>query len=835
MLNDSKNDRCTNPAGHTDGFSERETLCRGAAAWIEAGFAVIPIRPDGSKAPMLRWAGIADGTQAPPTIEVLARQIVSGQCDGIAVVPGIASGNAELLELEGRAAARLDDIVALAEATGVPGLLARLREGCVEESPSGGLHFAYRVSDGEALGNTVLACRPDPTKPKGKLVLAETRGQGGYMICAPSFGRTHETGRPYRLVAGGPANTPLFTVAERNELHRLFRSIDEMPINEEQLPAAGYRGNATAMRYEGPGLSPGDDFNSRATWDEVLPGWTRVTTSNDPRGGVRVHWRRPGKTAGTSATTGGEGDWLYVFSTSTVLPPEKALTKFGAFTYLNHDGDFSAAAADLSARGYGTARQVRDEQAAALQLYEPFPVDVLPDVLKRFVEAGAAAASCDAAHIAMPMLAATAAAIGMSRQLKLKDTWPVPAILWTATVGDSGSKKSVGAAMALAPIEAIESRNERRHQRESQEHERALAEWEQQVSDWKKAKRRGPAPEKPTPPASSRVMVDNTTIEALAPLLKVNHRGLLLAKDELKGWLGSFDRYTSSTSSGADESHWLSMYNGRPMVIDRKTGRHPTIHVPRAAVSITGNIPPGILRRSFNKERRESGLAARFLMACPPRQRVHWNDATIPREVEDAYRQLFDELYRLRPLSFNDGEHQPVDVQISAGAKALYVAYYDAHNEEQVNLAGDLAAVWSKMEETAARLALVIHMVRYCSGEPGVDERTLDETSMAAGITLATWFKNEARRVYGILAETEGEEENRRLVEWVCRNGGVATVREVQQGCRWLKDGGRAEKALQALVEAGTGTWDPTGEQTGPPQRGRPSRRFALAEGTCLR
>lgn len=835
MLNDSWSQSTTNRGRGLEDIFQRETLCRGAAAWIAAGYAVIPTRTDGSKASMVPWGSIADGTQAPPTIEALTHQIMSGQCDGIAIVAGVASGNAEVLEIEGRAIARYEEIVAHAAATGVSDLLDRLLNGYVESSPSGGRHFPFRVSDGPALGNTKLAKRPAPEEPQGVLILTETRGQGGIMVVAPSFGRTHDTGLPYTALTGCPANTPTFTMAERDELHRLFAVIDEMPIAEEQTPAAGYRGHSTAMRHEGAGLSPGDDFNSRATWEEVLPGWTRVTTSTDPRGGVRVHWRRPGKSVGTSATTGGEGDWLYVFSTSTALPPEKALSKFAAFTYLNHDGDFSAAAADLSARGYGTARQVRDEQAAALQLYEPFPVDALPGVLKRFVEAGAAAASCDAAHIAMPMLAATAAAIGMSRQLKLKDSWPVPAILWTATVGDSGSKKSVGAAMALAPIEAIESRNERRHQRESQEHERALAEWEQQVSDWKKNKRRGPAPEKPTPPASSRVMVDNTTIEALAPLLKANHRGLLLAKDELKGWLGSFDRYASGTSSGADESHWLSMYNGRPMVIDRKTGRHPTIHVPRAAVSITGNIPPGILRRSFNKERRESGLAARFLMACPPRQRVHWNDATIPREVEDAYRQLFDELYRLRPLSFNDGEHQPVDVQISAGAKALYVAYYDAHNEEQVNLAGDLAAVWSKMEETAARLALVIHMVRYCSGEPGVDERTLDETSMAAGITLATWFKNEARRVYGILAETEGEEENRRLVEWVCRNGGVATVREVQQGCRWLKDGGRAEKALQALVEAGIGTWDPTGEQTGAPQRGRPSRRFALAEGTCLR
>lgn len=831
MLNSSGNNSRTNPAGGTGTDSDRESLCRGAAAWIEAGYAVIPIRPDGSKAPMLRWAGIADGTQPPPTLDVLTRQIMSGQCDGIAVVPGIASGGAEVLEIEGRAVARLDDIVALAEATGVSDLLDRLREGCVEESPSGGLHFAYRVSDGEALGNTILACRPYTTKPKGRLVLAETRGQGGYMICHPSFGRTHETGRPYRLVAGAPTHTPLFTVAERNELHRLFRSIDEMPIAAEHMPAAGYQGESTPMRRESEGLSPGDDFNSRATWDEVLPGWTRATTSTDPRGGVRVHWRRPGKSIGTSATTGGEGDWLYVFSTSTQLPSEKALSKFAAYTYLNHDGDFAAAAADLAARGFGSPRRGRNQGGEIVQLYEPFPVDSLPAVLKNFVEAAARAASCDDAHVALPAIAAAAAAIGTSRQLKLKGTWPVLPTLWTATIGESGSKKSVGSALALGPIEAIESRNERRYQRECRDHEREIASWERQVADWKKTKCRGPQPEKPLPPASNRVMVDNTTIEALAPLLKANPRGLLLAKDELKGWLASFDRYTSNATAGSDEAHWLSMYNGRPMVIDRKTGKHPTIHVPRAAVSITGNIPPGILKRSLNKERRESGLAARFLMACPPKRRVQWNDETIPPQVDEAYRRLFEELYKLHPLSFTDGELQPMDVEISGGAKAQYIAFYNDNNDEQMDLVGDLAAVWSKIEETAARLALVFHMVRSCAGEQGVDPRVLDETSMASGIRLAQWFKNEAMRVYAMMAETDGEEANRRLAEWVDRNGGYTTAREVQQKCRWLKEAGRAEKALQALVDARLGDWETTGEA----QKGRPGRRFMLADRNCLR
>src|SRR5262249_31669647 len=78
-----------------------------------------------------------------------------------------------------------------------------------------------------------------------------------------------------------------------------------------------------------------------------------------------TYWTRPGKkvAAGLSATTGyctGEDgrDLLYVFS-SNAAPFEqgKSYSRFGAYTYLNHGGDFLAAARDLGARGYGDAPQ----------------------------------------------------------------------------------------------------------------------------------------------------------------------------------------------------------------------------------------------------------------------------------------------------------------------------------------------------------------------------------------------------------------------------------------------------------------------------------------------
>src|SRR3970282_2004204 len=104
--------------------------------------------------------------------------------------------------------------------------------------------------------------------------------------------------------------------------------------------------------------------------------------------------------------------------------------------------------------------------------------------------------------------------------------------------------------------------------------------------------------EQPMSPEADRCVVSDTTVEALAPLLLANPRGLLLARDELAGWIGSFDRYAGG-KGGADPAHWLSIHNGESIVMDRKTGIRPTIFVPQAYVSVCGGIQPAILHRAL--------------------------------------------------------------------------------------------------------------------------------------------------------------------------------------------------------------------------------------------
>lgn len=100
-------------------------------------------------------------------------------------------------------------------------------------------------------------------------------------------------------------------------------------------------------------LKPGEDFNQRATWDQVLApaGWRVHYTADDV-----TYWTRPGKPTGISASTNALGtDRLHVFTTSAApLEGDESYSKLGAYAALHFGGDHSAAARALNRLGYGT-------------------------------------------------------------------------------------------------------------------------------------------------------------------------------------------------------------------------------------------------------------------------------------------------------------------------------------------------------------------------------------------------------------------------------------------------------------------------------------------------
>jgi hypothetical protein len=311
---------------------------RTALAAYEIGLSVLPILADGSKRPPFRWKSYQ---QQHATLRELRFWFRHGD-HGIAVITGRVSGGLEALDFDTVDSYQRWRKCALQQ--GLRNLHLRLTAGYLEASP-GGMHLLYRCHQTD--GNQKLATS---FMQGTQRTLIETRGEGGLLIIAPSCGQVHPSGKPYVLLHGSLASIQTITATERQALFAIARSFDQCLPDQCPSPAPTF---PPIFPYSLPvcGQRPGDCYNQQATWEEVLAphGWKRLSTCNG-----EGYWQRPGKEgSGVSATTNYAGtDRLWVFSTSTCFEVARSYDKFGAYTVLNHAGNFSAAARDLARHGF---------------------------------------------------------------------------------------------------------------------------------------------------------------------------------------------------------------------------------------------------------------------------------------------------------------------------------------------------------------------------------------------------------------------------------------------------------------------------------------------------
>jgi hypothetical protein len=290
-----------------------------------------------------------------PTVARLEQLYSSGRT-GVGFVCGAISSGLELFEFDDLGTYKR--FKEAAAAVGLGDLVERIRDGYESETPGNGIHWLTRSS--QVSGNTKLASRPkrpDEMKHPGDKVqvLIETRGEGGYTVEAPSNGHVHPSGGQYRLLRGDVAGIVTITPEERNELHRLAQTFDQMPKAEAKVN--------TAANSQSGELRPGDDYAARVGWADILGpcGWEEVGTAGDT-----TYWKRPGTDNKWSATTNYQrSDLFYAWTTSTSFEAERGYGKFSAYAILNHGGDFSAAARELARQGYGQKTEGTNRESDA--------------------------------------------------------------------------------------------------------------------------------------------------------------------------------------------------------------------------------------------------------------------------------------------------------------------------------------------------------------------------------------------------------------------------------------------------------------------------------------
>ena len=118
-------------------------------------------------------------------------------------------------------------------------------------------------------------------------------------------------------------------------------------------------------------LRPGDDFETRASWEDILRGIFRPLNTR----GSETYWGWADGVGGVKATTGkDEHDRLFVFATGSEFQSEVPYSKFGAYALLQHGGDHKAAARELARQNYG------DRHLASVGSRPAAPASPAPDV-----------------------------------------------------------------------------------------------------------------------------------------------------------------------------------------------------------------------------------------------------------------------------------------------------------------------------------------------------------------------------------------------------------------------------------------------------------------------
>ena len=210
------------------------------------------------------------------------------------------------------------------------------------------------------------------------------------------------------------------------------------------------------------------------------------------------------------------------------------------------------------------------------------PRGVLPDVLESFAFEQGRDMGSDMGGIAAATLAVCGAAIPDSVQVQVKQHnkgWLELARLWVWLVGPPSTMKTPTMSVAARPLRGANSVMARQYA-EARAHYDSLTKDEKATTP---------------PPKNTRLVLQDTTIEAAQEILKDSPDGVLCYQDELSGWFGSFDKYSGGRGASKDRAFWLEAFNGGSYSVDR-VGRGSS-HIDNLSISMLGGIQPDPIRR----------------------------------------------------------------------------------------------------------------------------------------------------------------------------------------------------------------------------------------------
>lgn len=422
----------------------------------------------------------------------------------------------------------------------------------------------------------------------------------------------------------------------------------------------------------------------------------------------------------------------------------------------------------------------------------PFTGEDMPPQLSAYAMAYAKQTGIDPSICALSavVVAASALADDFTIVADPGTGWSQSARLWGLVVAPSGAGKSPAQRAMLNPLHSI--------QRELYvQHQRAL---EAIAADEEK------------PPRPWRVLSDST-VEALSEALRDHPRGLLMANDELEGFMGSLDQYKRGAAS-RDRGEWLRLFDGGPHTVERI--QRGSVFVPNFGASLLTATTPTALAK-MARLLPEDGLLQRFLVVAARRQQ----DGEIVQGIE-AVRSDYDatiaRLFELQPRE-NGGA-----VQMMRMTRELFESWRKQQRVAQEAFDGvdpSLGSHIAKFPTFLLRIALVFHSVLHLNREDPKQRDPAAWPLLPETLQLATRFLDRcSKHALAVYLHLRGGSDAFDLTKEVARcvlalPKNVIERRDLLRQCRAFTKADPAEqrRAMALLVDMGWLAVDDSGYQ----------------------
>ena len=435
-----------------------------------------------------------------------------------------------------------------------------------------------------------------------------------------------------------------------------------------------------------------------------------------------------------------------------------------------------------------------------------FPVHVLPDVLRRWVEAESHATQTPADLAGLLALAVCSACIARRVVVEARAGWREPVNLFVAVLLEPGNRKSAVFSDAVQPLgeleaELIEAARPQvaRAQSERRQGDARLRRLEKRAVEQGDAEARHDAHElaaelsQQLEPVLPRLIVDDATSEKLGVMLAEQDGRIASMSPEG----GVFDLMAGLYSkSGIPQfSVYLMGHSGDDLVTDRIS--RTSVRVERPALTCAYAMQPAVIEGlAENSAFRGRGLLARFLYATP--QSRIGRRIIAPTPVSDATREAYRQM--VRAIAEVVGEFV---LQLTRDAAAR-LQEWEADIEAMLAEGGQMEIMrdWgAKLAGATLRLAAVLHCVKHGVEEP------IDASTLQSAIEISRYLIPHADAVLNMMLAKESSEvaDARYVLSWIMRHDRREfTKRDVQQhGKRRFPRADDVDAALDELARRG--------------------------------